>query len=522
MRARPWCARPGALQGGRLDTAGRARGRAARERTGLARARLRLVRAAQRPQLRAAVRGPRGGGAQQRAGRLGVQGERPRRHGRGGGRFGRAPAEGRPRAVVLLRPRRGREELPAHAAGPDPGTSARPGPRCASRCSATTTTRRRSVASGRGARHARCDERARGARDGLRVAGRPRARAATGSPPPVPESCPRSRSGSGCRRRTCARARRHSARCASSLGAARWRRAASGRATPTTRARRSPSRVTSAPAGLLEARAESVPGGETVMRFLAAQRGRRDALRRPVRERDRGRALGRARAGAAGLVLLRERHRGGRGRGGARGVRRRPRVVGLPRLERGDARAGGRGLVPRAVPARIRGEAVSRADGLRAGRARGVPGRGRAARPGAASIAEHDRDRRRPRARTCCAWSWAGGRTCAATRRRRQIEEGPAESGVFARRCAAAAAATSSTCSTRAGAWCAGSAPGSRDRGGDALRGAAADLGRDGHRRRGPRARGAAARRAHRCATGSRSRPTADRSAGLPVPEAGR
>ena len=48
-------------------------------------------------------------------------------------------------------------------------------------------------------------------------------------------------------------------------------------------------------------------------------------------------------------------------------VRGRSGLVGLPRLERGDARARGGRLVPRAVPARLRGQALPRAPRLRAG-----------------------------------------------------------------------------------------------------------------------------------------------------------
>ena len=100
-------------------------------------------------------------------------------------------------------------------------------------------------------------------------------------------------------------------------------------------------------------------------------RGRHhDALRRRLRAVDR-RALGnRERRAAPRLVLLRERGRvAGRG-GGLSAARRLPRLVGLPGLDRRDARAGGGRLLARAVRARVPGTALDRASGLPDRRAR--------------------------------------------------------------------------------------------------------------------------------------------------------
>ena len=103
------------------------------------------------------------------------------------------------------------------------------------------------------------------------------------------------------------------------------------------------------------------PGGETVMRLL--QRNFDVSTRYGggfVQSIDglsggsRGRPPGR-------LVLLRQRHRGRpRAPPATQAARRRPRLVGPPRLGRRDARAGRRRLVPRAVPHGRRGQAPAR------------------------------------------------------------------------------------------------------------------------------------------------------------------
>ena len=112
---------------------------------------------------------------------------------------------------------------------------------------------------------------------------------------------------------------------------------------------------------------------------------------------------------------------------------RRPRVVGPPRLGRRDARPGGRRLVPRAVRVRLGGQADPGADRLlrrtpSASAARCASGSRRRARRSAAS----GRSAPAP-GRACCAcWSarWSEVRIDPTARR---LEKGPKVSGVFAR-----------------------------------------------------------------------------------------
>ena len=112
------------------------------------------------------------------------------------------------------------------------------------------------------------------------------------------------------------------------------------------------------------------------------------------------------------LVLLRQRRRGHEGRGGDRRARGRPHLVGPPRLERDRGRAGGRRLLPGAVPARHRRQAPAGARRMRARRraAPAAPSRRACAALGVpAAIARARRGRRaadaararRPLARNC-------------------------------------------------------------------------------------------------------------------------
>ena len=214
---------------------------------------------------------------------------------------------------------------------------------------------------------------------------------------------------------------------------------------------------------------------------------------------------------AARLVLLRERHRGRQRRGRARGACRRSRLVGLPRLERGDARAGGGRLLPGALPARLRGQALSGAARLCAGRdatsatrcATGSSATG-SRRPSSALGTAVGKDTLR-----LVSGEWADVRVDAAARK---LEDGPAESGVFARPVRRAATAFEFELLDAQGRTVADARPGRRAGGGHALRGAAADVGRDRHRRRRGRARRRAARPRPRCATASRWRRGARRA----------
>ena len=112
------------------------------------------------------------------------------------------------------------------------------------------------------------------------------------------------------------------------------------------------------------ARADRVPGSETVMRFLARSFS--------VQTRYGG-GFVQAINGLSGQYGSGRRVdwfyyvngiEADEGRGGVPPSPRRPRVVGSPRLERGAARAGGRRFVPRAVSARARGPAPADADRL--------------------------------------------------------------------------------------------------------------------------------------------------------------
>ena len=130
-------------------------------------------------------------------------------------------------------------------------------------------------------------------------------------------------------------------------------------------------------------------------------------------------------------------------------ARRRPRVVGPPRLGRRDAHPGGRRLVPGAVRVRAEGQAGAGADRVRARRAARVRARC------ATRLEDVGRDRsaasRRSaprRARRCCGCSSAAGPTSAATRPRAGSSRGrrpPASSRGRPPR------ATASSCSTPRG-----------------------------------------------------------------------
>ena len=246
------------------------------------------------------------------------------------------------------------------------------------------------------------------------------------------------------------------------------------------------------------AEAPEVGGEDTVMRAAAAQREGRDALRRRLRAVDR-------RASAAGATT------GGRSTGSStstastptrapaaiRRPRRRPHLVGPPRLGRDAARPGRRRLVPRAVRARHRRQAAA--------------GRGSSARrPGceacrAVARPAHGLTRSRPRSAGCAArprqetlrvlvgrWAEIRGDAASATleqrpagqRRLRAPERGrPAHRAARrprARRGARSARGAGLVAATRAG-------------------GRPAGLGRHRHRRRrASRRRGAALRRGRR------------------------
>ena len=102
---------------------------------------------------------------------------------------------------------------------------------------------------------------------------------------------------------------------------------------------------------------------------IAECSGCRHELRRSLRPVDRGRR--RRRRLEAGLVLLRQRHRGRSRRCRVPPAARRCALVGLPLLgRRGHARARRRGRVPRAVSPRLRREAETGG--------RSLPGRGNA------------------------------------------------------------------------------------------------------------------------------------------------
>ena len=183
---------------------------------------------------------------------------------------------------------------------------------------------------------------------------------------------------------------------------------------------------------LIEKRAETVPGGETVMRFLQRYAEVDTGYGGRFVERDRGTALRQPRGRAAGLVLLRERHRGGRGRRGARGRRRATACGGTTAT--GAPRCGCR---PWWARSRSRSCTGRRASGSRSGSTARRTRPTSARRSPSVSTGPVSRPARRRSAlhpgTSCCAWWWAGGRTCAVTTRRRSSQEGPAESGVFAR-----------------------------------------------------------------------------------------
>ena len=125
------------------------------------------------------------------------------------------------------------------------------------------------------------------------------------------------------------------------------------------------------------------------------------------------------------LVLLRQRDRVADRLGRVRPLRRRPDLVGLPRLDRRDARAGGGRLVARAVPARLPGAPL-------AGDPR-LPGRGsRPAKPPASVCRRLASPTSGPTADAIevLVGTWNVVRT---NRSAALLAEGPDQSGVFAR-----------------------------------------------------------------------------------------
>ena len=150
---------------------------------------------------------------------------------------------------------------------------------------------------------------------------------------------------------------------------ARRARAAARRRPRRLRARRGRGRHGGARARHARLRRETGGGadrpGPAVLRDGAAaaraQLRREDALRRRLRavdRRARRRPRGRPARSTGSSTSTASRASVGRGRG--RAARRRPRLVGPPRLGRHAARPGGRRLVPRAVRARGGGQALSR------------------------------------------------------------------------------------------------------------------------------------------------------------------
>ena len=107
----------------------------------------------------------------------------------------------------------------------------------------------------------------------------------------------------------------------------------------------------------------TVPAGLTAMQALDEKAGHLEALRRPLRPVDRRRR--RRRLQAPRLVLVPERHRGRPERGRLPASARRRRVVGLPIVERRDARARRRRRLPRAVPTRLGREGAGGRSALR-------------------------------------------------------------------------------------------------------------------------------------------------------------
>ena len=195
-----------------------------------------------------------------------------------------------------------------------------------------------------------------------------------------------------------------------------------------------------------------------------------------------------------------------RRRRAAKLARRRPRVVGPPRLGRRDARPGRRRLLPRAVRVRAR-----RASGCRCGSSAREPRSARATRSrtrledAGAKVGGVVGARARERGpEVLRVLVGPLGRASAATRPRAALERGPKATGVFAR--PAADGRPHRRCSTRAARPCGRSAPGAGLVAATQLRRPAADLGRDRHRRRrASPPRRAGARRGARCATTSRS-----------------
>ena len=161
--------------------------------------------------------------------------------------------------------------------------------------------------------------------------------------------------------------------------------------------------------------------------------GHHDALRRRLRPVDRRPRRRRACRAALRLVLLRQRDRvAGRRRRGSR-PRRRPDLVGLPRLDQRDAGAGGGRIVARALrPGRVRGRPPARDGGLPDRRRRlrhhGPPPEGR--RGGRRRSSPETQGARRKR-RDPGSWSARGAR-CGDDPAVDELRGGPAATGVFA------------------------------------------------------------------------------------------
>ena len=213
------------------------------------------------------------------------------------------------------------------------------------------------------------------------------------------------------------------------------------------RGRRSRSRATSArkPLGTptLGERARGRDGDAAA----AAQLRRRDPLRRRLRAVDRGRSAGGARAAAASTgSTTSTASRPSEGAADAQGRRRRPHLVGPPRLGRRAAHPGRGRLVPRAVPVRRRRQAAPAARSC--ARRGGAPCDEVETRLQDAGVDGHlALGRRQPAGREVLrvvVGPWTESRSDPAAR---QLGEGPAASGVFAR---PDAPATGSSCSTSA------------------------------------------------------------------------
>ena len=171
------------------------------------------------------------------------------------------------------------------------------------------------------------------------------------------------------------------------------------------------------------------------MRLLRAQReGRPPATAAASCSRSTGSPAA-ARRAPGRLVLLRQRHRGVARRRGDQGAPRRPRLVGPPRLERRRCDVPAVvGSFPEPFAARHRRQAPAGARRVRRRRAaRRAAGRHRAARGLPACPRPRGGPARGARRGRRCASSSGPGPRCADDRRGRELERGPAASGVYAR-----------------------------------------------------------------------------------------